>query len=270
MKHVLILYLLSGFLLHGQSRINEPLPIFGLKPVSSLSKGLTGWSKSPDGQWVSMENTIPLRLNVHTPGSTLKEERKIGEDNIAKLELYPVVYGTDTLVLLVKHANNGAFEFAKTRRSWQNWTSIYYFLLDKKHLSDISKAGMEGTQNLSIPLLAYGQVEKLRADVFEAVSERVNLTRECGYSLEIRGDISKVSTEDSKKETELKLLQFQLYAFHQGSRSIEGIISETLVNGKSVYDSKKILDVIYYELPVEEWQQFFVFNPANAKFQKSK
>jgi hypothetical protein len=172
MKHVILLILFTGFQCVGQDYRNDPLPRIGKKPITTWSDEITGWSKSPDGQWISEQNTIPLRLNSRLSKKEYSEERKIGSDNIKELELYPVEYNSDTLVLLIKYAANGAFDYSETRRGWHNWVSVYYYVFNRSELSSLVNAGTEGNESVVIPLRAFGKISQLQGDAIEKL--RVN------------------------------------------------------------------------------------------------
>lgn len=270
MKYLLALFAFYSVFLHGQTRENDPLPTISEKPISTWTKGITGWSKSLDGQWIYLKNTIPLRINSRTPGTKLKQERRIGEDNIEKLELYPVLYRTDTLVMLVKYSRNGSFDFENSRKSWQEWTTVNYFLFNRGELDEIIDAGSKGKTDLSIPLISFGRIERLRGDVIESISEKINLNLECNYSLKVKAARTNSSKDQSKDPEDLSLIRFQFYSYHDLVRSNEGIILESMENGKSLYHSGSVLDYLYYESDAGTWTEFFNFNPRNSKFMETK
>lgn len=266
MKHLLLLLLaLGSFTLTAQVQDNDPLPLIGKKPLRQLDKEISGWCKSPDGQWLIERQKIPLRVNSRTSKKERSEERSLGEDNIEALELYPVVYGSDTLVMLVKNFSDGAFELQQTRRGWQKWQSLYYYIFSRDYLAVIRQSAKPGNSEVAIPLVANGQVNKTGGTALDAIAAQLNFNQPTDMQLIVKSRIRKSGEENQDKDSEVGLVQFQFYCLHPQSGDVEGVLKPLKINGKSIYSSSQLLDHAYYQVSAQEWQNFFLFEAAGVK-----
>ncbi len=115
----ILIFILAFFHTHvvlAQLRESRPLPVFPKKITNKIQTGLTGWCYTLDGQWVTGDMLIPERFISTDAESYNKVENKAGNDNIKELQLIPILYGDDTLVMLVKFFRDGFFEFEARKK----------------------------------------------------------------------------------------------------------------------------------------------------------
>ena len=239
-----------------QLRENAPLPAISKKPLSSISKGLTGWCKSTDGQWIENDNLIALRTNSKTPDYIDKKERSVGTDNIEALELYGILYGSDTLMMIVKRSHAGAYMFSETKERWKSQDVAWFFIFNKEHLEKLKQISTEVTITM-IPLMAEGQILD-PSNLTESIESKLNLNKPGNHQLVLTSRSATFKLEG--EEADQKKIQFQMYSFHPNSGEIGGVFREFEVNGKSVMEDKKLLDYCYYEIDEALWMEFL--NPG--------
>ena len=262
MKHLLSLVMLLAvqFSSTSQELSNDPLPTINSKAIAEWSKDITGWSRSPDGQWVSEKNLIPIRVNSRLSRKKFGKERTIGSDNIRKLELYSVDYGKDSLIMLLKYSDDGAFRYSETRRGWEDWTSVYYYIFSFDQIINLLNIEENNNETVTIPLVAFGKIKKLRGNAIDEITENLNFNFQCSYNLTVRADVIKQKGTEEVPETEK--IKFQFYALHPDSRTVEGVINEEKNLGRSYYLSDDLLENLYYETSYENWKMFFSFNAS--------
>lgn len=250
----------------GQMRENAPLPQISKKPVASISKGITGWCLSTDGQWLSKDNIIPLRQNSQADLKFMKKEENIGTDNIQELDLYTVVYGKDTLIMLTKTSQAGFYELAEIQKKWREYTYLWYYIISRDDLPQLL-GGTESAELVRIPLLAEGKLTNPSGDVTAAIAADLNLTRPSNHELIFTSRLVKAPSEEKTDDKEApKLLQFQLYAYHPGSGDISGSVNEFSVKGKSLMNYVDLLSHCYYELDQGSWAGFLSADLSAGKF----
>jgi hypothetical protein len=123
------LFLLLSFLLFAQTRTNVELPI--ITETGKRLVDITGWSLSPDGQWVSRKNRIPVRLEAKSVSLIDRHEWGLGIDTINKLTLYNVAYKNKEYFLLEKAIIDGRYRYPNIREGWINLEKRYYYIIEK-------------------------------------------------------------------------------------------------------------------------------------------
>ncbi len=252
-KLIVLLTLCQGVM--AQPRENKPLPIFTKKPVKVLDDHITGWSFSLDGQWVSEEMTIPPRLISTNEDAYDTRENELGNDNIEELQLYPILYGNDTLVMLVKLYKTGHYEYESTQRGWDDYLMAYYFVVDNKDLFKLGKISAE-TSIIEMPMRDFGTISRVRSG---------NVLDEIKKKIIIKQKTDRFLTFTARKVEETSKIQFQFASLHDIFTDVEGVLNDFQIRGKSVYGNKGLLDYIYYEVDAYGFQDFFSL-PTQMKF----
>lgn len=256
MRKLIFLLTLSQALL-AQPRENKPLPIFTKKPVKVIDEGIMGWSFSLDGQWISSEMTIPVRLISTNKSQYETRINELGNDNINELQLYPVEFGNDTLVMLVKLYNDGSYEYERTKKGWSDHIIAYYFIFDHKELRKLGGINTQ-TSNIELALLDYGQVKKTKKkNVLENIKRQVIVKEKTDRFL----------TFTIRKVEETKTVQFQFACLHDIFSDVEGVLHDAELRGKSIYGKDLLLDYLYYEMDLLQFQDFFTM-PTHVEFDR--
>ncbi len=252
-KLILLLTLCQAVM--AQPRENKPLPIFTKKPVKVLNEGVTGWSLSLDGQWIPKEMTIAPRLISTNEKEYKTKLSELGNDNIEELQLYPIMYGKDTLVMLVKLFNSGQYEYERTKRGWDDRLIAYYFIVDHKELQKLSTIGSK-TSIIELKMRDFGHISRTKKGrVLDDIKQHII----------IKPKTDRFLTFTARKDDITNKIQFQFASLHDVFSDVEGVLHDFKLNGKSVYGNKKLLDFIYYEVDAYTFQDFFSL-PTQMKF----
>lgn len=252
-KLIVLLALCQGVM--AQPRENKPLPVFTKKPLKVLDDGITGWSFSKDGQWISEDMTIPPRLISTDEELYNTKTNKLGNDNIEELRSYPILYGNDTLVMIVKLYKTGNYEYERTKRGWDDYFIGYYFIVDHKELLKLGTLSNE-TSIIELEMRDFGSVSKTKpSNVLSDIKEK----------LIIKEKTDRFLTFTIRKIDESSKIQFQMASLHDVFTDVEGVLNDFQIRGKSVYGKKELLDYIYYELDAYTFQDFFSL-PSMLKF----
>lgn len=241
----------------AQPRENKPLPIFTKKPIKVIDDNLTGWSFSLDGQWVSQEMTIPPRLISTNEDAYETRVSSLGNDNIEELQLYPVLYGSDTLIMLVKLYTSGKYEYESTQRGWDDFLMAYYFVVDYKELKKLS-AISENTDIFELSMRDFGSVSDVKKN---------NVLDKIKMKLVIKEKTDRFLTFTARKDDKTSKIQFQFASLHDIFTDVEGVLNDFQIRGKSVYGNRELLNYIYYEMDISLFKDFFSL-PAQIKFDK--
>ena len=265
MKHLVILFL-TGFTCLAQPRSEKPLPYFPKKPAKLLSDEVTGWSYSLDGQWLSEEQKIPVRLVSRNEDAYQKEQNEPGLDNFDQFQLYPALYGNDTLVLLVKLFEEGAYEFPQSKENWQDYTNAYFYLFNKDQLKKLQRFSAQNSELLHIELLQDGLIKDLnRRNALERIKEKLKIDPEYDRQLVFTGRSYTLKNNEREKGDSPSRIQFQIFSSHKSVADVEGVVQDFRINGTSLYGRPALLDYLYYECDRQRFVDFFTL-PAELKF----
>lgn len=255
MRFILIL-LLIAFQVNAQPRINKSLPIFSEKPISTLKKGVTGWSFSNDGQWVSEKRTIPIVTTSRNVNAYRTRSNRIGLDNFKELKIYPVISGNDTLVLLVKFFEDGFFKYRKSNRGWQRLKKCHYYIFNKNTLDILDGIKDSIVQNVSLKLLDDGEfIYKYKSEVLNKIKRKIVLDPD--YGREFTMTIQPF-TQDEK-------IRFQFYSQHIIYRDVSGVLKDFQMGGNTMYGKLELFNHLYYEMDLDDFSSFFAF-PQSFRF----
>ncbi len=252
-KLIVLLALCQGVM--AQPRENKPLPIFTKKPVKVIDDHIEGWCFSLDGQWVSKEMTIPPRLISTNEDSYDTKVNKLGNDNIEELQMYPILFGNDTLVMLVKLYKTGKYDYESTQRGWDDYLMAYYFVVDHKELLKLGKISTE-TSIIELQMRDFGTIGHTRSS---------SVLNDIKKKIIIKPKTDRFLTFTARKVEETSKIQFQFASLHDIFTDVEGVLNDFQIRGKSIYGNKELLNYMYYEIDTYEFQDFFSL-PTQIKF----
>ena len=149
MKKLLIvpLFFIHAFL-NSQARVNAPLP--EIIDTGREFHRVTGWSLSPEGQWVSRSNRIPAILEQRYAFLIDRNEYGLGIDNIIRLKLYNVIYNNREYYLLEKQITDGQFMNPGTRQDWFTNSKSFFYVIEKHNFQFSLARDMEHTNIVPI------------------------------------------------------------------------------------------------------------------------
>lgn len=249
-KLIVLLFLSQGLL--AQTRENKPLPIFPKKPVKILDEGITGWSLSMDGQWISQEMKIPVRLISTNEDQYETKINSLGNDNIEELQIYPAIYGNDTLIMLVKIYETGAYEYQRTKKGWDDYLLAYYFVIDHKELRKLKAISSEASV-IELEMKDFGLVTDVRTrNVLDDIRQKMIVKPETQRRLAFI-----IRKMDSTGK-----IQFQFASLHEVFRDVEGVLNDFQLRGRSLYGKEALLDHLYYEMDEDTFKEFFLVPPS--------
>lgn len=255
MRYIIISLFLS-LSTFAQPRINEPLPIFSSQPIETLDKGVIGWGLSNDGQWISEKRVIPKNLNSMDKKGRLERINKIGLDNFKELRIYPVIFGADTLVLLMKLYEAGYYKYQKSQRGWQKEKKCHYFIFHKSELKKLDALEDSTVQVIKLNMLDNGVITyEYRNQIMNKVKKKVVMEKDHGYDLI-------VTLQPFLKDESIR---FQFYAMHKQFDEVSGVLEDFKINGTSVYGDENLFEHLYYETDINRFSSFFTM-PESFRF----
>jgi hypothetical protein len=260
MKSFLILFLCLPLLSAAQLRENRPLPQFTEEPTSVLADSVSGWSLSLDGQWIQGEKLIYPRLISRDEEAYEQNENSLGVDNFEALQLYPVQYGEDTLILLVKLYTRGFYKYEVSKKGWKTETNAYYFLVEKRDLKNALSAIDTSVSMLKMGLLDGGMLVD--------VNPR-KVLKDIVATLRVRERYDRVLVVMAQRVPETKKMRFHLFSLHQVFPDVEGVLKDFTMRGKTMYGSRFLFDFLYYETDEKIFNRFFSL-PKSYKLMEAK
>lgn len=242
---ILPLLLLFCLSLNAQSHKDSPLPKVDWDSKKVL-KDITGWSYSKDGQWIDNDHVIAKRGISTDNYFYYRKENRYGYDNIERLILAPVYYGTDTLTVLVKLYEDGYYQRPAIGKSWKTTSKAYYYVFSSNELFSIDSLPKETTE-ITLPLKACGYLgEATYGSVLSVLEEKLlikpSIDRELVFTL---------------RASEDQTIQFQFASMHSVFVNVEGVLHDFTLKGKTLYGTPLLLDYIHYELTAAEFSEFF-------------
>jgi hypothetical protein len=254
---LIVLLLLFAFQGHSQKRMNDPLPIFSKKPIETLKRGVTGWSFSEDGQWISAKRTIPVITNSLNRSVHKTRENRIGIDNFKEFRIYPIILGSDTLVLLTKFYTDGHYKYRRSKRGWQTFKKCHYYIFNKKALNKLDALKDSIVQNIQIPLLDDGNfIYKTSWGIIGQIKKLAVL--DPNYGKELIFTIQPFTQDDK--------IRFQFFSQHKKYKEdVSGILRDFQLDGYTVYGKLELFDHLYYETDISRFSSFLSV-PASFKF----
>lgn len=256
MRKLIVLLTLTQWVM-AQPRENKPLPVFTKEPVKVIDDDITGWSFSKDGQWISDDMRIPVRLISTNEDEYKTRVNELGNDNIEELQLYPILYGSDTLVMLVKLYETGSYKYEHTQKGWEDQTIAYYFIFDHKELRQL-RFMTEKAKVFELALKDFGQIADTKPKrVLDAIREKII----------IKESTDRFLTFMARKLNDPEVIQFQFASLHDVFTDVEGVLNDFQLRGKSIYGKPLLLDYLYYEVDQKLFIDFFTL-PGQIRFER--
>lgn len=239
MKNTILLLSLTlvsgvGF---AQSRRNSPKMTIDPTPISTLDENVTGWSYSLDGKWIPGEYRIYQRI-LSSQMETLEDDpQQLGIDNFETISTYPLYYGDDTLLLITKLFLDGEYDYPRSKRGWDDWWSVHYFVIDKPadHHVDLNDSSLH---EVEYRLRASGTIQDVsRRKILQKIEERINLETSTNRYLILQ----------TQFYSESNTARFMLYSNHSIFHDVRGIVEDLAVRGHSLFGTPRLLDYVYFE-----------------------
>ena len=244
----LFILLVSVFFSHAQIHNSDPIPEILEESVRSIDEGITGWSLSKDGQWISAEMKIPVRAVSKDEEAYEGEIADLGLDNLSKLLFYPALYGNDTIYILVKEMESGYYKYPSTQQRWHSTTSAYYWVFNREGLKAMNDTSGKDVI-IKIPLLDYGKLGEVKAKhIPEALSKKLVIKPQTGRVLSIAVDFD--SNQPDK-------IFFQLSSQHTVFPDVEGVVRDFTQKGRSLYGTPLLIEFLHYEYNKDAFYKFF-------------
>ncbi len=231
----------------AQLRESEPLPIFPKKITNKLQTGLTGWCYTLDGQWVTGDMKIPERFVSTDVESYNLEENRAGNDNIKELQLIPMLYGEDTLVMLVKFFRDGFYEFEARKKGWTEELAAYFYVFKQSELERLKNTINDKVQLIDISLMDYGKIRN---------ADRFGIIEQVRPVLVVNSDTRRKLQFTIQKNYPENKIRFQFASIFPHSSDVEGVRRDFQLNGKSLYSNILLLDYMYYECKAKVLEHF--------------
>lgn len=260
MRLFLILCCSFSLLISAQLREEKPLPMFPEEASSILVDSVAGWSYSKDGQWIKGEKIIYPRLISRNEEAYKAKENYLGIDNFKELQLYPVQYGKDTLLLLIKLFTSGKYKYDISKKGWKTSTDAYYYLFKLKDMRNAMKAVDTTVRMNKIRLMDGGLLTDVNENkVLETIKGNIR----------VRERYDRVLTLMAQAVPENSSVRFHLFSLHSVFPDVEGILQDLRKSGRSLYGSKELFDYAYYETEDKIFYRFFSM-PKQFTIQKTK
>lgn len=227
----------------AQPRINAPLPIINGEPLALLQEA-TGWCLSVDNQWISAEQTIPVRANSRDESKYESKEGQLGQDNFEELALYEVQYADSSLILLVKTIRDGQYKYPSTQKGWEKKFRIFYYLLTKSSWNRVRYLQNEGLVTLNLPLLDMGEIVTTKKKNFINSFENSARIRKLNVRLVVQ------------YQQQFQNIRFQIYTVHNVFQTVEGVRQDFKIRNRSLYGTEELFQFLYYECSLQQWLSF--------------
>lgn len=229
----------------AQTRLESPNLEIPEEPLAQLGEGVTGWSYSLDGKWISGENRIYKRIHSSQIEELEEDPNQLGIDNFEDISTYEFTYGEDTLLLIVKSFLDGRYEYPRSKRGWKDWRSVHYFVIEKpkSQWKDITDTTF---REFRFRLRASGTVRKVsRRRTMERIIPRINLNQTSKRFLILQTEVYPATST----------IRFMLYSNHSVFQDVRGILSDLTLRGNSLFGSQRLLDYAYFECDLTRFVQ---------------
>lgn len=245
-KAILFSTLIAMSLLsYSQSRHNSPILTISEEPTAILEESVTGWSYSLDGKWISGENRIYKRILSSNIEQLEEDQNELGIDNFESISTYEFMYGEDTLLLILKPFTEGAYEYPRSGRGWDDWRSVHYFVIEKPK-SEIASIKDTNLREYSYRLRASGTVQNVsRRRTLERIIPRINLEESSNRYLILQAEVY----------AESEIVRFMLYSNHQIFHDVRGVISDVTIRGNSLFGTPRLLEYVYFECDLNQFAE---------------
>lgn len=251
MKYISITLILWSFFfgLKAQVRTDEPDVLFSEEPLGIIEEGLTGWTYSLDGKWISGENVVYPRIQSRNTDKLKNEPYKFGIDNISKMALHEIYYGADTLLLLVKFFEIGYFKYPRTQSGWKDQNGLHYFVFEKPR---------QQLQNVTDSIRQTFKAKLINSGTLTDVSQRKYLKK-----IEERLNLLEASNRylyfDYELYQQKDVLRFMIYSNHEVFHDLRGTNTDLSIKGKTLFGTPQLLDYVYFETTFTTFSELKLF-----------
>ena len=235
--------------LWGQIRPNEPLIYTKTDAFNTFLMPIKGWMFSVDGQWMSGEQVIPVRLNSRETEALKKKENKWGSDNLMQMKIYPLKYGKEKYYVLIKFYTQGYYKYAETKKGWKENLIAYYYIINEQGLKTITTAPNNEELFYKIDLFDSGLLHD---------TSPKNAIEEVLKNARIKPNYDRTFNIHLYKKKNEEKVYFFFYAQHKIFIDTEGVLNDSFkVRGKTIYGQKQLLQYMYYETSHDDLMSFF-------------
>lgn len=184
----------------GQEREVKKVATINKTPTSTMEKAI-GWLKNKDGEWLSLNNTIPVNVGSEYKSLIKHTDKGLGVDNFINYKFYNINYDNKEYICLVKKYKRGTFEYSSIRKGWYTWNSHIAYIFDKTYVDSLKF--IDNKINLiKIPLVdVVGLDWKKDLEFLNLIPQKINWDRKPFYNL-----VFHVAPYKEKN-----IVQFQIY-----------------------------------------------------------
>lgn len=258
---ILVMLTINNIKLLSQDRINKVLPVINKQINSQLNKSI-GWMLNPESQWVSRTNRIPSFIENRYKTLIDYEYDGLGVDNFITYEIRDINIEDSIYLILIKKYKDGYYKYPSIKEGWLNYTSVDFYVFDKKELSKINTITNDSINLIKINVLYSNTITWIDNET---------------YISDIEKSISKQIDEKNNKESETFLIfhiapyktknivQFQIYSSYSKYNLISGVIKEHKIKDtntqysweqKKIYYSDDLFKYCYYEVDYLTFNNF--------------
>lgn len=130
---LMVILIFSGTVLAGSFERTEVILPEISKQLSKL-ENVIGWTKLPEGHWLSRENRIPMYLSIDYEILQDHEKYSLGKDNFQLLELREMKYDTKDYYILYKHYTEGYYYYKYIEEDWNYLYYVDAYVFEKENL----------------------------------------------------------------------------------------------------------------------------------------
>ncbi|GHE65074.1 hypothetical protein [Roseivirga thermotolerans] len=258
MKKLLLILLTLPFTAFAQERISRDKPQVSFENIGEL-KEATGWMLNPEGDWVSLQNTIPVYLSGEYKSLLTYEQYGLGTDNFISYELREGSFGNQEFYVLLKKFRSGYYNYPTIKEEWRSNESIYAYVFAKSELNKISTVKFDQINMVEINLLDMVELRYVSRD--ENPIELIESKMDIPGNSKLMDKFSLVL--HFAPYPDKGIIQFQIYAKYGKSGSIvSGIVSEHKPGNAKIYLKEKLFEHCYYET---DYANFLNFLPLNKR-----
>ena len=239
----------------AQDRKNEVLPKIG-DTIGRLDKA-TGWTKSPEGQWVNRQNRIPAYLSLNNEILLDYEKWGTGIDNFDFIELRSINIEGQEYYILIKPTRIGFYKYENIREGWTPRVKYAYFVFQK---DEINKITIEKNTAKLIEIDLKLSYDEISHPPCSELSEN-EMKQKISYN--IKKWISGKSISKTKLLLNLfyydkdDVVRFLIFSVYRGnSFSSYGSLAMAVVpNGEESLSQPDVFDKFYFECPLDNFKK---------------
>jgi hypothetical protein len=139
MRIVFLILFFTPLFCFSQERVSRQFA--KISPVISSLAGAKGWTLNQDQRWVSRPNRIPVNFAGQNAMLIDYEKYKLGYDNFISYEFRRLIYGSDSMLMLMKKYRDGYYRYEHIEKGWTEFINCAYWTMATRDLQrfDLSK-----------------------------------------------------------------------------------------------------------------------------------